>query len=72
MINTNIRGALASKLDEIKVTKDDFGADVLAIAEPSFTLSGFNIYWRDRHDDRNTGESFATPETPSLLNNGLE
>ena len=33
VINTNICGALASKLDEIKVKKDDFGADVLAITE---------------------------------------
>ena len=59
VINTNIRGALASQLDEIKVTNDDFDADVLAITETwctsnipdgSLTLSGFNIYRRDRQD----------------------
>ena len=64
VININIHGALASKLDEIKVTKDDFGADVLAITETcctsnildgSLTLSGFNIYRRDRQDGRQHG-----------------
>ena len=62
--NTNIRGALASKLDEIKITKDDFGMDVLAITETwctssipdrSLTLSGFNIYRRYRQDGRQYG-----------------
>ena len=33
IINTNIRGALASKIDEIKVIKDNYGVDVLAVTE---------------------------------------
>ena len=79
MVNINIRGAMTSKLDEIKVTKDDFGADVLAISETwctsnipdgSFTSCGFNVYRRDRQDGRQHGESLATSETPSLLNKG--
>ena len=61
---TNIRGALASKLDETKVINDDYGADVLAITDTwctsntpqgSFTLSAFNIYRRERQDGRQHG-----------------
>ena len=57
VINTNIRCALASKLDEIKGTKDDFGADVLTsnIPDGSLTLSGFNIYRRYRQVGRQHG-----------------
>ena len=62
IINTNIRGALASKIDEIKVIKDNYGADVLAVTETwctsripdgSLSLPGFNLYRRDRQDGRN-------------------
>ena len=31
MVNTNVRGELAGKLDEIKVMKDNYGVDVIAI-----------------------------------------
>ena len=60
-ISTNIRGALASKIDEIKVIKDNYGVDVLAgtetwctsrIPDGSLSLSGFNLYRRDRQDGR--------------------
>ena len=64
IINTNIRGALASKIDEIKVIKDNYGMDVLAITEiwctssipdGSLSLPGFNLYRRDRQDGRQHG-----------------
>ena len=35
MVNTNVRGELAGKLDEIKVMKDNYGVDVIAIIETS-------------------------------------
>ena len=64
VINTNIRGALASKIDEIKVIKDNYGVDVLAVTETwctcripdgSLSLPGFNLYRRDRQDGRQHG-----------------
>ena len=64
IINTNIRGALANKIDEIKVIKDNYGVDVLAVTETwctsrmpdgSLSLPGFNLYRRDRQDGRQHG-----------------
>ena len=37
LINTNVRGKLAGKLDKIKVVKDNYGVDVIAITETWYT-----------------------------------
>ena len=56
-VNTNVRGALGGILEKIKVIIDNVGVYVIAITETVCTnnmpdgplsLSGFNIYWRDR------------------------
>ena len=39
LVNTNVRGELAGKLDEIKVIKDNYGVDVIAITETWCTSS---------------------------------
>ena len=88
MVNTNVRGALAGKLDEIKVIKVNYGVDVIAITETWCTscipdgpllLSGFNIYRRDIQDGRQHGgiacyvpDSIPTEHWPELNQPDLE
>ena len=59
--STQIFAALACKLKEIEVIKDNYGMDVIAITETWYstripngplTLSRLNIYRRDRQDVR--------------------
>ena len=40
MVNTNVRGELAGKLDEIKVMKDNYGVDVIAITWYTSNIRG--------------------------------
>ena len=76
IINTNFRGALACKVDEIKIIKDNYGVGVLAVTETWYTsripdgslsLPGFNLYRRDMQDGRQRGGLFAMNEIQSRL-----
>ena len=65
IINTNIRGALASKIVEIKVIKDNYGADFLAVTETWCTSR-----IPDGKMAVNMGGLFAMYEIQSRLSNG--
>ena len=78
IINTNIRGALASKIDEIKVIKDNYGVDVLAVTETWCTsripdgCSRYPVSTSTRGTDKmavNMGGLFAMYEIQSRLSN---
>jgi len=87
-VNTNVRGALAGKLNEIKVIKENVGVGVIAITETVCTsnipdgpllLSGCNIYRRDRQDGRQPGciacfvrDSIPPEHWPELNQSDLE
>ena len=88
LVNTNVRGALAGKLDDIKVIKDNYFVDIIAITETWCTssipdgpvsLSGCNIYRRNRQDGRQLGciacyvrDSFPTEHWPELNQPDIE
>ena len=79
MVNTNVRGSLTGKLDDIKVIKDNYGVDVNAITETWCTsnisdgplsLSGLTFTGGADNTTANPEVSPAMFETRFQLNTG--